>query len=295
MKRYTRCFILFAVLISALFSFSGCGHKTYNLEIKVENTELDGKSVDILVPVSVDDVDCYIAPYAKGNIDKEIDPNAKECLVSLFSMDCCCAYNYFDSSEQVYKVGIDQSFYKSLCTKYDTFRIALRDDKKNIITESDDCTLSYDNKIMMFGRIVYDAAENKVEIPKIYNGDNILYSIAVNVGKYMLIVFIIALVKFIVSELMSPGSMPTKTQCIVLGCMSIPNILYLVCQADYLIKKHIIRRNGGTFISGRNGNCFENKWQFVYYLIPIAIAAAYIMWYIVKSRKATPDKNDDGR
>lgn len=287
MKKYLKYILCLAVVLIAGIITGGC-QQMYGVYIEYESDTIymEGKMVDMLIPISESD-----SVYTECNCHSGLVPEESEIVqykdengyTSLF-FHGSTVVDYSSSSEKTVIFLRGTKGYRDICDNYGTFRLAVFDESGNILNISDEFPFKSSERYYLDNHITYDPVTNTVS-PEYENVDGFnpwsLVSLifAWIVPFFSIVMFLVLFLPKDVSLAKSPWTL------FIFGVMLIPLVVYLFLRYDDAVKSSINDKMALEIFFD-----FGVSWICVpYLLLPYIafVAAAFVIYYRRKNDETT--------
>ena len=298
-----KLFLLGIIAAAALCIFGGCDN-SYHITVKGDAPITKGKYLDILMPIdNTDEKWCDYTSIAKYRFElephdlmkTEISRYDEDGFRSLFFHYELFEYYPPDIPETDSSFDIsfaDEGEFIRMMEKYKKFRIALFDEKGNVLQVSPTYDARKTRNVYLSDKIDYHLSENTLEYECEYystdNFDMILISSEL-LSLVMPIVSLIMVIAMFISNDSKKMSWLTQKQTFILLIPSISFVSYMMCRLYYFIMDSVV--------SGKDASIFDEKYEIftlftLYSSIPFFIALAFLICLAVrltsKKQNGTP-------
>lgn len=272
-SRYFKYTLLCIVIIMSVVALTGC-YSMYPLKINYKGTNIDGKSIDLLVPIKNDDE----VENESWDIEKYSVGGYKSIIHSNHIQDVATEANdlelYFNSHVA----------FKKFCEQYKTFKIAVVDENNNIVHISEEYELLPFKQVYL-DDITYDFDTNTPELNYDYKRSLSLILAEFLASSLMSIFSLYSLILF-VSFVWINRSKKIRNE--------IPNYLYYIfynlgafVTCLPLLCYLLIRLDYARKTLSPPINALYDIWELndgflsVFYFLPVALCIAVFVWTMI--------------
>ena len=283
--------VLFAVIFILTFTLTGC-HSMYCIDIKVDKDFMDGKMIDILIPIDEND-EKYLdgKTYFFGAFKDKKPEYVYNTEIYRYNADgyrsMICHYPLSDyrisesDGQTVFEVYLNGTYeFKNLCEKYKTFKIAVIDSDGEILNVSDEYDLISKKNCCIKPPLEYNHTENTLSYEYEYKRSlwlvffEFVLILTMNAAAFISVIHLMLII-------LIERSNPKGYHIFVFPSYCVPLILYLCIRLDYMVHTAQTMKEawGKLYDEIVNSSVSESLWCAVPYIILVIVS----VWYAVRA------------
>ena len=287
MKKFFR----FGILLVMMLMLTGC-HAKYETDIIADKDFMDGKIIDILVPMNENDEKFLnTKTFFYGDFRNKKPEYVRDTEIYNYnengyvSMICHYPLSDYIISEKdgltVTEIYLNGKYeFKNFCEKYKKFKIAVLDTNGNILSVSEEYDLISKNNCYIKSPLEYSHTENKLSYE--YEYDRSFGLVFAEFGFILLmnIFSFVAVIHFMLVILVEYKN-PKKYHIFIMPVYCLPSVLYLAVRLDYIV--HTVQDNQKIFSALYSEIKSSPLTEILWCSVPYIVLTAVCIWYTIRA------------